>query len=374
MIIKGAHVFRESGSFEDGDVFINGDVFAESAGGDVIDAEGCYAVPGLLDLHFHGCVGHDFSESTVDEMRLMAEYQAKNGVTSICPATMTLPEEVLAKACGNMAALDGENAAELVGINLEGPFISEKKIGAQNPKYIQKPNAGLVRRLQEKARGLVKLLDLAPEIEGAIETIEELKGEIVCSIAHTEADYDTASLAFARGAAQVTHLFNAMPSFSHRAPGVIGAAFDAPHCRVEMICDGIHLHPGAVRAAFRLFGDERVILISDSMMAAGLDDGEYSLGGLPVIVTGKTARLKEGGAIAGSVTNLMKCVRTAVTEMGIPLYTAVKCASVNPAKAIGVYDRKGSVAPGKSADLVILNPDLSVKNVILRGKVLAETL
>lgn len=370
MIIKNARVFREDGRFADGDVYINGELFAESGEGEVVDAAGCYAVPGLIDIHFHGYAGHDFSDASVEEMNSMAKYEAANGVTAICPATMTLPEAVVADACRRMARCGCPDGAELVGIYLEGPFISPHKLGAQNPDYLAPPDAGFARRMQEASGGLVKLLAVAPELEGALEMIAGLRGEVVCSIAHTTADYDTALKAFAAGARQVAHLYNAMPPLSHRAPGVIGAAFDTPECMVELIADNVHNHPCMVRAAFRLFGSDRVILVSDSMMGAGLSDGEYELGGQAVIISGNTARLKERGNIAGSVVNLMDCLRRAVRDMNIPLPTAVKCASVTPAKAIGVFGSRGSVSPGKIADLVLLDDSLELRRVILRGRTL----
>ena len=194
-----------------------------------------------------------------------------------------------------------------------------------------------------------------------------MEGEVTVSLAHTTADYDTAMEAFRRGARQVTHLFNAMPPFSHRAPGVVGAAADTPECNVELICDGVHIHPAVVRSVFKLFGPKRVILISDTMRAAGLSDGEYTLGGQAVTVKGKLATLADG-TIAGSVTDLMSCMLTAVS-FGIPL-----AAAVNPAMAIGIFSRVGSVDCGKLANLVVLDENLSLKAVILRGEVVQGTL
>ena len=189
------------------------------------------------------------------------------------------------------------------------------------------------------------------------------------SVAHTTADYDTAKAAFGAGARQVTHLFNAMPPFTHRAPGVVGAACDNEEVKVEMICDGVHMHPSVIRTAFKMFGDDRIIMISDSMMATGKPDGTYALGGQDVTVKGNVATLTEGGAIAGSVTNLMNCVRYAVKEAGIPLESAVKCAAVNPAKAIGIFDRYGSIAAGKYANVVLLDQDLNIEHIIKSGTV-----
>ena len=370
MIVRGAKVFDEKKGFIERDVFIDGALFADDAGGETVDGGNCYAIPGLIDVHLHGCVGREFSDADAAGIDAMTEYQASQGVTAICPTTLTDSEEALAKACGEIARVSSERGAAIVGVNLEGPFVSPHKLGAQNPAFVQVPDASLFRRLQKAARGLVKLLAIAPELPGAMQVIAEVADEVVCSIAHTTADYALATEAFERGARHVTHLYNAMPPFAHREPGVVGAAFDQPGCRVELICDDVHIHPSVVRATFKMFGDERIVMISDSMMATGLADGEYRLGRLPVRVRGKKATLIEGGNIAGSVTNLMKCLQTAVGVMGIPLHSAVKCAAVNPARAIGVYDERGSVEAGKSADLVLLDANLRVKKIIIRGKVL----
>ncbi|MCL2828240.1 MAG: N-acetylglucosamine-6-phosphate deacetylase [Oscillospiraceae bacterium] len=372
MLIKHAKVFQENGGFASGDIAISGQYFADTApGGEIIDATGCYAIPGLIDLHIHGCVDHDFSDTDAQGLSDMAHYLAENGITAICPTLLTLPENQLAAACRQIATHADLKGAAFAGLYLEGPFLSPKKCGAQNPAYIQPPDVELVRRLQAQAGGMVKLLAVAPEMDGAICLIDALGDEIVCSVAHTEANYTLAQAAFAHGARQVTHLFNATPPLHHRDPGVIGAAMDALDCRAELICDGVHVHPSAVRAALRMFGDDRIIFISDNMSATGMADGVYDLGGLAVEVRGRCARLVEGDSIAGSVVNLMDCLRTAVTEMGIPLATAVKCASVNPAKALGIFHQRGSIAPGKYADLVLLNEDLSIRAVFLRGEILS---
>jgi N-acetylglucosamine-6-phosphate deacetylase len=371
MIIRGAKVFGKSG-FEARDIFISGErVLSENPGGEAIDADGLFAIPGLIDIHLHGCVGSEFTTSGDEGLRAMARYEASNGVTAVCPTTLTLPEDMLADACGRISGCETTDGAAFAGIYLEGPFVSPRKLGAQNPDYVSKPDAALFRRLQSASGGMVKIIAIAPEMEGALGVIGEISGGVACTIAHTTADYDTSMRAFANGARQVTHLYNAMPAFHHREPGVIGAALDTPDCRVELICDGVHIHPSVVRATFRMFGDDRIIMISDSMMATGLDDGEYELGGLPVIVKGNRAVLAEGGAIAGSATNLMGCLRAAVLEMGIPLHSAVKCASVNPAKAIGIFGERGSLEAGKFADVVLLDEGLNIKRVILRGKILS---
>lgn len=378
MIIRNATVYTEDGKFADEDIYIKGEIFASGAKEDteVIDAEGCFAIPGLTDIHFHGCMGRDFCDGNLEAIETIAGYEAGVGVTTIAPATMTMDEETLYAACKAAGVYCREQAegkhqrnAVLCGIHMEGPFISKDKMGAQNPKFIQKANDTLFEAMQKKCGGIIKLVTIAPETEGALAFISAKKGETVLSVGHSAADYDTVMEAFRAGASHVTHLYNAMPPFTHRAPGIVGAAADAG-AEAELICDGVHIHPAVVRATFRMLGDDKIILISDSMMATGLKDGTYSLGGQPVKVAGNLATLKDG-TIAGSATNLMECMRIAVQKMGIPLESAVKCAAVNPAKSIGIYDRYGSITPGKTANLVLLDKeDLSLRRVILRGKVL----
>lgn len=376
MQIKNVLVYTLERGFVKKDVFIEHGLFVEEeqwSGEEsaVIDGEGNYLIPGLVDIHFHGCAGHDFSDGTPEALEAIGRYELKQGITSICPASMTLAEETLVGICKNALAYHRANAtwgSRLCGIHLEGPFISMEKKGAQNPAYIKKPSREIFDRLQKAAGGLVRLITIAPEVEGAEEFIRSLAGEVHISVGHTTSDYETAKRAFELGAGHVTHFFNAMPGFTHRAPGVFGAAFDAGHVMPELICDGIHIDPSAVRVAVGLFGKERMILISDSMMATGMEDGEYALGGLPVTVKGNLATLRDG-TIAGSATNLMDCVRRAVS-MGITLETAVRCATYNPAKSIGVEDVCGSIATGKYGDCVLLSKeDLSTKLVVRGGEV-----
>lgn len=377
MIIKNASVFTEEGKFEEKDIYVADGKFVDIATSDnVIDAAGCFAVPGLTDIHFHGCMGKDFCDGNTEAIDTMAAYEASVGVTTIVPATMTMGEDTLYTICEAAAEYreaqargEKKGKAILCGINMEGPFISKEKMGAQNPAYIRTADVTLFDNLQKKSGGMFKLVAIAPETEGAMEFIRAKKDETVLSIAHTKADYDTAMEAFKAGATHVTHLYNAMNPYTHRAPGVVGAAADAG-AEAELICDGVHIHPAAVRATFKLLGDDKVILISDSMMATGLEDGDYSLGGQPVKVVGNLATLADG-TIAGSATNLMDCVRVAVQKMGIPLESAIKCAAVNSAKCVGIYDNYGSITTGKVANLVLLNKeDLSLKQVILQGEAL----
>ena len=379
MLIKNIMVYRENGRFSPGTIYVKDGRFADvmneermtranlaEADDEVIDGCGAYAIPGLIDLHFHGCAGADFCDADREGFQKIADYEASAGVTGICPATMTVAEEELHKIMQMAAKCRDLPGSRLLGINMEGPFINPQKKGAQAEEHIRRCDINLFETFQKEADGLIRLVDLAPEMEGAMEFIDAVKGKAVLSIAHTTADYDTAREALERGVSHVTHLFNAMPPFTHRDPGVVGAAAEHADCHVELICDGIHIHPAMVRAAFSMFGKDRIILVSDSMRAAGLKDGEYTLGGQKVYVNQRKATL-EDGTIAGSVTNLMECVRTAVKDMGIPLEDAVQCATKNPAEELGIYDWCGSISVGKEADFVLLDNDLNVKAVYISG-------
>lgn len=371
-----------NGSVFVGEGFVERDVFvaegrfvgeaARAEGGQTVDAAGCYVIPGLVDLHFHGSAGADISDGDLAGLHRMGAYEASRGVTAMCPATMTLPEDVLMRAAQAAAAYEpAADEAALVGINMEGPFISPSKVGAQNPDYVRNPSAEEFRRLQEAAGGLFKLVDIAPEEPGAEEFIREMTNEVRISLAHTCTDYDTAARAFELGARQLTHLYNAMDPMHHRKPGPIPAAVEHGEVTAEIIADGVHIHPAMVRLAFQLFGDNRMILISDTLRAAGLEDGTYDLGGQDVTVRGPVATI-DNGALAGSVSDLVRCLTVAVRDMGIPLASAVKAASANPARALGLDAERGAIEAGKVADAVLLDKEtLDVRAVVLRGELLA---
>ena len=367
---------------------------------EVIDAEGLYALPGLVDIHLHGAAGFDLFDADPVSIRRIAEFEAENGVTAFCPAAMTCGEEklkeILDAAAEYRKAAGNGRAAELLGVRLEGPFLSPLKAGAQDPKYIRRGDTAFFREMQERCGGMIRVLDTAPEEPGNLEMIRELSREVRISVAHTAADLDTAKEAFRAGARQLTHLYNAMPGIHHRMPGPVIAALDmnagasaAPDRRegiaAELIADGIHVHPAMVRFTFRNFGPENMILISDSMRACGLPAGQYELGGQAVTVLEEPVRISGGeGAsrstkkkavltdhpetLAGSVATLYDCVRCAVLEMGIPLPDAVRAASENPARALGVYGDYGTLSAGAFADIILADKDLNIRAVILRGK------
>ena len=399
MIIKNARVFTEDNCFVYGDVSVEAGRFKEgprtadnckddgnkctwgkateegsvkntykgNSDGKILDASGLIMIPGLVDIHFHGCRGADMCDGTVEALDVITSYEASVGVTSVCPATMTIPRDELLCVMKNAGDYTYHGGAHLVGINMEGPFISPSKKGAQAAENIMHCDYEYFRQLQDAANGLIKLVDIAPEEPGAFEFIDKAKDETVISIAHTAADYDTAKEAIEHGASHATHLYNAMPSLHHRNPGVIGAVRDSQKCHVELICDGVHIHPSVIRATFAMFGAERMILISDSMRATGLEDGEYTLGGQPVTVRGNLATLHDG-TIAGSATNLMDCMRFAINEAGISLEEAIMCATANPAKEINIFDEAGSISVGKKADFVLLNNALDIVSVYIDGK------
>ena len=383
MIIDHVKVFTEDKKFTDGGIVIkNGTIEQVYTEGkrpqtedEVLDGKGMYAIPGLIDLHFHGCKGDDFCDGSRDAIARIAEYEASVGVTAIAPATMTLPveelEQILRVAAEYKKGPHSKKEADFVGINMEGPFISPAKKGAQDERNIIPCDVKVCERFLEVSEGLVKFMGIAPEeSENAVSFIEAVKDKVNVSLAHTNADYDTAMAAFNAGADHAVHLYNAMPAFTHRAPGVIGAVYDSKHVMAEIICDGVHIHPAAVRATFEMMGEDRMILISDSMRAAGMPDGSYTLGRLDVNVVGNRATLASDGAIAGSVTNLMDCMKTAVKTMNIPLETAVACATINPAKSLGIDAEYGSIRAGKKAHIVLMDQELNVQQEIKDGELL----
>ena len=366
MIIKRGKVFQEDGNFLEQTLYVNDHRLVDKAeyqdDGEVIDAEGLLVLPGLVDIHSHGAAGEDFSDGNPEGLKKILQYEKRCGITSYCPTSMTFPKERLRQIFASIKGAQTEDGATVVGINMEGPFLDPAKKGAHVEKWIAAPDVAFVRELNQDADGLVRLVTVAPNMDGAEEFIKEMHEEVCISLGHTAADYDCASRAMKLGAHHVTHLYNAMQPFGHRAPGLIGAAMDDPECMVGLICDGYHIHPSAIRAAFRMFGPERVILISDSMRATGMENGTYELGGQEVTVKDRKAVLKDG-TLAGSATNLYGCMCKAV-EFGIPLEQAIMAATANPARSIGIFDRVGSIRIGKQADLLLVSENLELKRVI----------
>lgn len=370
MLYKNALIF-DGLNFVPGAFRVEGGRFSQILPGSVAedgeDLQGACVIPGLVDVHNHGNSGADFSDGEPAGLRAMGRYLAENGVTSFAPASMTLPYETLAAAFATAVDYRQEELpghARLMGIQMEGPFFSEKKKGAQNGAYLKNPDFEAFEKLYEGCGGLVRIVDVAPELPGAAEFTAKASALCTVSVAHTDADYAQAAAVFQNGARHLTHLFNAMPPIHHRKPGVIGAASERDCVTAELICDGLHVHPSAVRMAFKLFPG-RICLVSDALRCCGMPDGEYELGGQPVFLREGIARLADG-TIAGSASNLYTCMRNAVA-FGIPMAEAINAATIIPARQLGREGEIGSIEEGKLADFVVCDEALQRKAVYIGG-------
>ncbi len=379
MLFKNAEVMNKNFELEKADIAVeDGIITAVGHGlstlGDVYNLEGLTIIPGLVDIHIHGCAGFDACDATREAISAISAQLVKQGVTSFCPATMTVSSDEIEKAIVNIkSCMDNPpEGSKILGINMEGPYISINKKGGQKGDYVKTPDWEQFKKFYDLSGGIIKIVDIAPECDGTDKFIENASKLCTVSIAHTDANYEQAKAAFSKGITHVTHLFNAMPGFNHREPGVVGAVFDDERVRAELICDGFHLHPAVLRTAFCILGEDRAVIVSDSMRAAGLSDGSYGLGGQTVFVKNGQARLADG-TIAGSTTNLLDEVRNLVS-FGVPFRQVIKAATINPAMAVAEDGRVGSIEAGKAADLVVLDKELNLKMVIVRGKIVVNNL
>ena len=367
MVIGNALVFLD-GRFQHGSVAFDHGVITNIGPADApcdLDAEGMLLVPGFVDVHTHGAMNQDFSDGRPEGLPILSEYFAAHGVTSFLATTMTLKEPVLMPAMDAVRNFSRpEKGAKCAGIHLEGPFLSYAKRGAQAADNLHRPDAAMFHRLNEASGGQVRLVTVAPEEEGGIPFIEEVSKVCTVSLGHTTADYNTAMAAYAAGASHATHLFNGMPPLNHREPGVIGAAFDCG-ATVELICDGLHIHPSVIRAVHKLFGN-KLVIISDSLRCAGMPDGPYELGGQPIEMKNGRATLKGTDTLAGSSTNLLQELRN-VVSFGLPLEDALTALTLAPAKAVRLDKEIGSIQAGKRADLLLLSKELELKAVFVDG-------
>ena len=341
----------------------------------VIDAEGGYIAPGLIELHIHGYLGKDVCDAPEESIRIISKGLLENGVTGYLPTTMTVDMEVIKGAIESVRGLMAESrtpefdGTQILGVHAEGPFISESKKGAQDPRYILKPDADFVKANAD----VIRVITLAPEEDDAdFSQIKRITTEtdVVVSMGHTSADYNTAVAGIKAGVRHATHLFNAMTPLTHRGPGVVGAALNSDDVSTELIVDTHHVNAALFDLVYKLKG-RKLVAITDCLPAGGLPEGEYTLGGAKIIYKDDLCRL-EDGTIAGSVLRLNKGVWNIYTNSQIPLNECVNCASLNPATTLGIQDKKGSIKEGKDADFVILDNEFNVKKTIIGGKIKYE--
>ena len=374
MFYKNARIFASDfqfhmGAFEVKDGLF-GEVLTENVPADAIDLKGATVIPGLVEVHSHGNSGADFSDGDYEGLKRMAKFYAQCGATSFAPASMTLPYDVLSKAFATAKQLKEEapqGHARIKGIQMEGPYFSYKKRGAQNADYLKEPDFDGFKKLYDECGGLVRIVDIAPELPGAAEFVAKAKDLCTVSIAHTDCTYDDAKAAVDAGVTHLTHLYNAMPGIHHRNPGAIPAGVENPKVQAEIICDGFHIHPASVRLAFTMFKN-RMILVSDSGRCTGQPEGyQFDLGGQMAELRGGVAKLVGTETIACSASDMWKCLCNTIS-WGIPEEEAIRAASYNPAKALGADDKIGSIEKGKYADFVITNADYTEKRVFLGGR------
>ena len=373
MLIKNCNIIYLN-SIENGSILIENGKIKEinpvtCSDENILDANGLYVSPGFIDVHIHGAGGFDTMDGTVEAINSIAKTIVKHGTTSFTPTTMTVAIEAINKSMKVIKQLkkEGTEGANVLGAHLEGPFVSPQAIGAQNPNYLLPPSISNYNKMVKDCEDAVVSITLAPEIDGAKELIDYLsKKGIVCSIGHTKATYEEAMEAIECGACHSTHLYNAMTPLNHRAPGVVGAIFDSD-ITTETISDGIHISYPSLRIAYKQKTTDKVLLVSDAMMACCMPDGDYSLGGQDVIVHNGAARLKNG-SLAGSILTLDKAVKNVYKNSNLPLYEIVKMASYNAAKHCKVHDHKGQIKEGYDADLILFDDDINIQKVFVAGK------
>ncbi|MFE7960670.1 N-acetylglucosamine-6-phosphate deacetylase [Streptomyces sp. NPDC057413] len=369
LVLSGATVVLPTGAVPDGRVVVDGARIAAHAPQDaqVVDVRGHWLVPGFVDLHNHGGGGASFTSGTVDDVLTGIRTHRLHGTTTLVASTVTGDMDFLTRRAGLLSELAEQG--EIAGIHFEGPFISPCRKGAHSEELLRDPEPAEVRKLIDAARGHARMVTLATELPGGIDSVRLLAEHgVIAAIGHTDATYEQTREAIDAGATVATHLFNAMPPIGHRSPGPITALLEDERITVELIDDGVHLHPAALQLAFHHAGADRVAFITDAMDAAGFGDGRYMLGPLEVEVADGVARLVEGGSIAGSTLTLDRAFKRAVTVDGLAVEDAVKALSANPARLLGLDDRIGSLEPGKDADLVLLDGNFDVRGVMRRGE------
>ncbi|MEU7034915.1 N-acetylglucosamine-6-phosphate deacetylase [Streptomyces sp. NPDC046237] len=372
-VLAGARVVLPTGIVENGRVIVDGGRIAGAAPADApsLDLTGHWVVPGFVDMHNHGGGGASFTSGTVDEILTGVHTHRLHGTTTVVASFVTGEMDFLSTRAGLLSELAEQG--EIAGIHFEGPFIAPCRKGAHDETLLRDPDPADVRKLIDAARGQARMVTLATELPGGIDSVRLLAEHgVVAAIGHTDATYEQTVEAIDAGATVATHLYNAMPALGHRAPGPIAALLEDERITVELINDGTHLHPAALELAFHHAGPRRVAFITDAMDAAGFGDGRYMLGTLAVEVKDSVARLVEGGSIAGSTLTLDRAFKRAATVDGLPVESVVQAISANPARVLGIDDRVGSLEPGKDADLVVLDADFDVKGVMRKGTWVVE--
>ncbi|WP_030221810.1 N-acetylglucosamine-6-phosphate deacetylase [Streptomyces bikiniensis] len=372
-VLTGAHVVLPTGIVENGRVIVDGGLIAGSAPEDAerIDLTGHWLVPGFVDTHNHGGGGASFTSGTAEEVLQGVRTHRLHGTTTTVASLVTGEMDFLTERAGLLSELAEQG--EIAGIHFEGPFISPCRKGAHDETLLRYPDPAEVRKLVDAAHGHAKMVTLATELPGGLDSVRLLAEHgVIAAIGHTDATYEQTVAAIDAGATVATHLYNAMPALGHRAPGPIAALLEDERITVELINDGTHLHPAALELAFHHAGPGRVALITDAMDAAGFGDGRYMLGPLEVEVKDSVARLVEGGSIAGSTLTLDRAFKRSVTVDGLPVESVVQAISANPARLLGLYDRVGSLEPGKDADIVVLDADFTLKGVMRKGAWVVE--
>lgn len=336
----------------------------------IIDGQGYYLSPGFIDIHNHGSSGCDIMDGTVEALDKIGKYHISNGVTSYLGTVITSSYEDMVKAMKNIVEYTNKkDKSQILGIHLEGPFFNPDKKGAQPERHIKLPNKEDISKILDIAKDKLKMVSLAPELEGALKLISYLKeNNVVVSMAHSNASYNETKMGIESGISIATHLYNGMGEFNHREPGIVGASLTDDRVYCEIIYDRFHVHDAAVKIALGMKGYDKIILISDAMMAAGLGDGEYLLGGQKVLVEDRRPRL-ESGSIAGSTLDLQIAIYNMVEYLQVPINEAVKMASLNPAKAMNMDKEIGSIEVGKKADLILFDKDINIKEVYLGGSI-----
>ncbi|GIP32735.1 N-acetylglucosamine-6-phosphate deacetylase [Paenibacillus sp. J2TS4] len=382
-LITNASIVMEDSVLTDGEILLEGDQISwiglrgshpeltESFAGTRIDAKQGWIVPGFIDIHVHGGYGHDFMDATKECLDGITRFHSQHGTTSMLATTVTASHEAIVNVLSAVSDYTSQEMpyAQLIGVHLEGPFISHKWPGAQNPAFIVPPQKQWLQEWSEQYPGLIKMLTLAPETEGAYELIQWLKSNgVVAAAGHTDASYDIVEEAVEHGLSHAVHTFNAMTGLHHRKPGTVGAVLTDDRISAEIIADGFHVHPAGIKLLTRAKVNHNLMLITDAMSAAGLGNGQYSLGGLPVTVKDGVATLTEGNSLAGSTLTMISAFRFVIDKVGLTVPEASVLASGNPARMLGMYDTIGSIAAGKQADVLLLTPELEIGGMWIKGK------